>query len=240
MRIDKYLSDMGIGSRSEIKTLLKKGQITLNENKVKSAKTHVNPNVDKVAVNQQIIKYEPYVYLMMHKPRGVISATKDYHHTTIIDLIEEYHHFDLFPVGRLDKDTEGLILITNNGKFSHLLMSPQHHVAKTYYVETKHSINHNVVNIFKEGVTLKEGKLKPATLKLLSTHSANITITEGKFHQIKRMFHYVDNEVTYLKRIKIANLLLDETLPSGAYRKLKENEFQQLGLIKDDIESDIQ
>ncbi|RIL93157.1 rRNA pseudouridine synthase, partial [Staphylococcus chromogenes] len=126
MRIDKYLADMGVGSRSEIKTLLKKGEVTLNDHRVKAAKTQINPYEDRITVNQKVIAYEPFVYLMLNKPKGVISATKDDRHSTLIDLIHDYQHLDLFPVGRLDKDTEGLILITNNGKFNHLLMSPQH------------------------------------------------------------------------------------------------------------------
>lgn len=238
MRIDKYLADMGVGSRSEIKTLLKKGEVTLNDHRVKAAKTQINPYEDRINVNQKVIAYEPFVYLMLNKPKGVISATKDDRHSTLIDLIHDYQHLDLFPVGRLDKDTEGLILITNNGKFNHLLMSPQHHVSKTYYVETKHVIEENTINIFKEGVPLKEGKLKPASLEIIESNSAEITITEGKFHQIKRMFHYVNNEVIYLKRLKIAELTLDETLPPGGYRKLTEDDFQRLGLTKKDIESE--
>ena len=238
MRIDKYLADMGVGSRSEIKSLLKKGEVTLNDHRVKAAKTQINPYEDCITVNQKVIAYEPFVYLMLNKPKGVISATKDDRHSTLIDLINDYQHLDLFPVGRLDKDTEGLILITNNGKFNHLLMSPQHHVAKTYYVETKHAIEENTINIFKEGVPLKEGKLKPASLEIIESNSAEITITEGKFHQIKRMFHYVNNEVTYLKRLKIAELTLDETLPPGGYRKLTEGDFQRLGLTKKNIESE--
>lgn len=238
MRIDKYLADMGVGSRSEIKTLLKKGEVTLNDHRVKAAKTQINPYEDRITVNQKVIAYEPFVYLMLNKPKGVISATKDDRHSTLIDLIHDYQHLDLFPVGRLDKDTEGLILITNNGKFNHLLMSPQHHVSKTYYVETKHVIEENTVNIFKEGVPLKEGTLKPANLEIIESNSAEITITEGKFHQIKRMFHYVNNEVTYLKRLKIAELTLDETLPPGGYRKLTEDDFQRLGLTRNDIESE--
>ncbi|WP_105965372.1 pseudouridine synthase [Staphylococcus chromogenes] len=238
MRIDKYLADMGVGSRSEIKTLLKKGEVTLNDHRVKAAKTQINPYEDRITVNQKVIAYEPFVYLMLNKPKGVISATKDDRHSTLIDLIHDYQYLDLFPVGRLDKDTEGLILITNNGKFNHLLMSPQHHVSKTYYVETKHVIEENTINIFKEGVPLKEGKLKPASLEIIESNSAEITITEGKFHQIKRMFHYVNNEVIYLKRLKIAELTLDETLPPGGYRKLTEDDFQRLGLTKKDIESE--
>lgn len=238
MRIDKYLADMGVGSRSEIKTLLKKGEVTLNDHRVKAAKTQINLYEDRITVNQKVIAYEPFVYLMLNKPKGVISATKDDRHKTLLDLINDYQHLDLFPVGRLDKDTEGLILITNNGKFNHLLMSPQHHVSKTYYVETKHVIEENTINIFKEGIPLKEGKLKPASLEIIESNSAKITITEGKFHQIKRMFHYVNNEVTYLKRLKIAELTLDETLPPGGYRKLTEVDFQRLGLTKKDIESE--
>ncbi|UEX90928.1 pseudouridine synthase [Staphylococcus ratti] len=230
MRIDKFLSQMGVGSRSEVKLLLKKGKIKLNDTIVKSPKLQINPNSDRLSVDDQLIAYEPYVYLMLHKPKGVISATEDDAHRTIIDLIKEYAHLNLFPVGRLDKDTEGLLLITNDGQFNHQLMSPNHHVPKTYYVETLNPIEDSAIACFKDGVILKEGKLKPAELQILNTKAAYVTITEGKFHQIKRMFHAVNNEVTYLKRIKIADLTLDNNLKLGEYRKLKPEEFSLLGL----------
>lgn len=230
MRIDKFLSQMGVGSRSEVKLLLKKGEIKLNDTIVKSPKLQINPNRDRLSVGDQLIEYEPYVYLMMHKPKGVISATEDDAHRTVVDLIEGYAHLNLFPVGRLDKDTEGLLLITNDGQFNHQLMSPNHHVPKTYYVETLTPIEDSAIACFKDGVILKEGKLKPAELQILNKSAAYITITEGKFHQIKRMFHAVNNEVTYLKRIKIADLTLDDNLNLGEYRKLKPEEFSLLGL----------
>lgn len=229
MRIDKFLSQMGQGTRTEVKTLLKTGKVRLNEHVVKSPKLKIDPTQDVIEVDGQRIQYEPYVYLMMHKPKNVISATEDDQHETVIDLIQEYAHLNLFPVGRLDKDTEGLLLITNDGQFNHQLMNPNQHVPKTYYVETLNPISETDITVFKTGVTLKEGVLKPATLQIISAKHAFLTISEGKFHQVKRMFHSVGNEVVYLKRVKIANLSLDTSLAPGAYRKLTADDFKALG-----------
>ncbi|MCQ9291074.1 rRNA pseudouridine synthase [Staphylococcus hyicus] len=229
MRIDKFLSQMGQGTRTEVKTLLKTGKVRLNEHVVKSPKLKIDPTQDVIEVDGQRIQYEPYVYLMMHKPKNVISATEDDQHETVIDLIQEYAHLNLFPVGRLDKDTEGLLLITNDGQFNHQLMNPNQHVPKTYYVETLNPISETDITVFKTGVTLKEGVLKPATLQIISAKHAFLTISEGKFHQVKRMFHSVGNEVVYLKRVKIANLSLDTSLAPGAYRKLTADDFKTLG-----------
>lgn len=228
MRIDKFLSQMGQGTRTEVKTLLKTGKVRLNEHVVKSPKLKIDPTQDVIEVDGQRIQYEPYVYLMMHKPKNVISATEDDQHETVIDLIQEYAHLNLFPVGRLDKDTEGLLLITNDGQFNHQLMNPNQHVPKTYYVETLNPISETDITVFKTGVTLKEGVLKPATLQIISAKHAFLTISEGKFHQVKRMFHSVGNEVVYLKRVKIANLSLDTSLAPGAYRKLTADDFKAL------------
>ncbi|KIX90114.1 pseudouridine synthase [Staphylococcus microti] len=226
MRLDKFLANMGVGTRNEVKAMLKKGQVTVNGQTIKSPKQQINPEADDVRVDGQQVMFEPYVYLMLHKPAGVISATEDPSQKTVIDLIPEYAHLNLFPVGRLDKDTEGLLLITNDGTFNHRLMSPNKHVPKQYYVELAKPVAPNAVAQFKAGIELKEGLLKPATLEILEpSHTARVTIHEGKYHQVKRMFHAVDNEVVYLKREAIGVLQLDAQLEKGAYRKLTEAEI---------------
>lgn len=229
MRIDKFLAQMGVGTRTEVKGLLKKGRVYSNGTTIKSAKTQIDPNTDKVEVDGKVIAYEPYVYLMMNKPQDVISATSDDMHRTVIDLIDGYQHLDLFPVGRLDKDTEGLLLITNDGQFNHELMSPNKHVSKTYRVKAKVDLKDIDRQRFEEGITLKEGQLQPAQLEILEeSNTALVTIQEGKYHQVKRMFHAIDNEVVALKRVSIGDLQLDSTLPPGAYRQLTEEELKLL------------
>ncbi|HBK0208900.1 TPA: pseudouridine synthase, partial [Staphylococcus pseudintermedius] len=180
-------------------------------------------------VKGRVIAYEPFVYLMMNKPQNVISATVDDQHQTVIDIIEGYRHLDLFPVGRLDKDTEGLLLITNDGQFNHALMNPNKHVSKTYWVKAKYALKTNDPKRFEEGITLKEGRLQPAHLEILDdSMTAFVTIQEGKYHQVKRMFHAIDNEVVGLKRVSIGDLTLDSSLSPGAYRSLTEDELKLL------------
>lgn len=226
MRIDKFLTNMGVGTRSEVKNLLKKDQVVVNDVVIKSPKQQIDPSSDQVEVAGDRILYEPFVYLMLNKPAGVISATEDDRHQTVIDLIDGYDHLDLFPVGRLDKDTEGLLLITNDGDFNHRIMSPNKHVPKRYFAELAHAVDKSAIQRFEEGITLKEGLLQPAHLEILpNTNQALVTITEGKYHQVKRMFHEVDNEVVYLKREAIGQLELDPLLHLGEHRKLTEKEL---------------
>ncbi|ELJ5537256.1 rRNA pseudouridine synthase [Staphylococcus pseudintermedius] len=229
MRIDKFLAQMGVGTRTEVKALLKKGHVLHNGAKIKSSKTQIDPEHDVVEVKGRVIAYEPFVYLMMNKPQNVISATVDDQHQTVIDIIEGYRHLDLFPVGRLDKDTEGLLLITNDGQFNHALMNPNKHVSKTYWVKAKYPLKTNDPKRFEEGITLKEGRLQPAHLEILDdSMTAFVTIQEGKYHQVKRMFHAIDNEVVGLKRVSIGDLTLDSSLSPGAYRSLTEDELKLL------------
>ncbi|MCS4485309.1 pseudouridine synthase [Staphylococcus americanisciuri] len=231
MRLDKFLANAGVGSRKQVKVLLKKGKVLVNNETVKSPKHKVRPHQDCVVVNGEVIEYEPFVYLMLNKPAGIISATEDESQMTTIDMIDGYDHLNLFPVGRLDKDTEGLILITNDGAFNHRVMSPNHHVPKQYYVELAHSVEPSAVEQFAVGIELKEGLLKPAELEILEPDNcARVTIHEGKYHQVKRMFHAVDNEVVYLKREAIGSLELDPTLAKGDYRKLS---AEELALFED-------
>ena len=228
MRLDKFLANMGVGTRSEVKQLLKKGSVKVNQNIVKLPKLHVNPNSDEIMVNDEVVSYIDKVYIMLNKPKGYISATEDEVHPTIIDLIPEYAHLNNFPVGRLDKDTEGLLLVTNDGQFNHEVMNPNKHVSKTYEVYSKHPITQFDIDKFKSGIELSDGKLKPAILKKVDNYVSHVTIYEGKYHQVKRMFHSIENEVLELKRIKIAELELDHNLDLGSYRLLTQLDFDNL------------
>lgn len=228
MRLDKFLANMGVGTRSEVKQLLKKGSVKVNQNIVKLPKLHVNPNSDEIMVNDEVVSYIDKVYIMLNKPKGYISATEDEVHPTIIDLIPEYAHLNIFPVGRLDKDTEGLLLVTNDGQFNHEVMNPNKHVSKTYEVYSKHPITQFDIDKFKSGIELSDGKLKPAILKKVDNFVSHVTIYEGKYHQVKRMFHSIENEVLELKRIKIAQLELDHNLDLGSYRLLTQIDFDNL------------
>lgn len=228
MRLDKFLANMGVGTRSEVKQLLKKGSVKVNQNIVKLPKLHVNPNSDEIMVNDEVVSYIDKVYIMLNKPKGYISATEDEVHPTIIDLIPEYAHLNIFSVGRLDKDTEGLLLVTNDGQFNHEVMNPNKHVSKTYEVYSKHPITQFDIDKFKSGIELSDGKLKPAILKKVDNYVSHVTIYEGKYHQVKRMFHSIENEVLELKRIKIAQLELDHNLDLGSYRLLTQIDFDNL------------
>ncbi|MGC7675993.1 pseudouridine synthase [Staphylococcus epidermidis] len=228
MRLDKFLANMGVGTRSEVKQLLKKGSVKVNQNIVKLPKLHVNPNSDEIMVNDEVVSYIDKVYIMLNKPKGYISATEDEVYPTIIDLIPEYAHLNIFPVGRLDKDTEGLLLVTNDGQFNHEVMNPNKHVSKTYEVYSKHPITQFDIDKFKSGIELSDGKLKPAILKKVDNYVSHVTIYEGKYHQVKRMFHSIENEVLELKRIKIAQLELDHNLDLGSYRLLTQIDFDNL------------
>lgn len=228
MRLDKFLANMGVGTRNEVKQSLKKGYVKVNNEVIKSPKTQIDPNEDIITVNDEKIIYIDKVYIMLNKPSGVVSATEDDKHQTVIDLIPEYQHLEIFPVGRLDKDTEGLLLITNDGQFNHDLMSPNKHVPKTYEVVSKNDVTQSDVERFKEGLELSDGLVKPAQLEIIENRRSRVTIYEGKYHQVKRMFHEIENEVLQLKRIKIAELELDTSLKLGEFRLLTENDFKLL------------
>lgn len=230
MRIDKYLANMGIGSRKEVKSYISKGLIYVNGEVIKKSAQQVDENRDKIEYNHEQIIYKPYIYLMLNKPQGVISATKDYSKTVIDILDEKYQDRDIFPVGRLDKDTEGLLILTNDGKFAHDLLSPKKKVDKKYYAKLKHNLKEEDIKTFQNGIFFeKENYLtKPAILEIISDDEAYITIQEGKYHQVKRMFHAVDNEVLYLKRVSMGKLNLDENLNFGEYRQLTQEEIDLL------------
>ncbi|NMD72742.1 rRNA pseudouridine synthase [Bacillus sp. DNRA2] len=233
MRIDKMLANLGYGSRKEVKQLLKSGSVKVNDTVIKDAKQQVDPNNDTVSLNGEIIEYRQYIYLMMNKPPGVISATEDHRDETVLDLLEmDDAIFEPFPVGRLDKDTEGLLLLTNDGQLAHRLLSPKKHVPKMYYAVIDGVVTEADIDAFKEGVTLDDGYVtKPGELTILKSgirSEIELTITEGKFHQVKRMFQAVGKRVVYLKRMTMGPLILDEELELGEYRELTEEEIEQL------------
>ena len=233
MRLDKFLANSGIGTRKEVKIILKKGKITVNEKIVKDAKIQIDEIKDNVKIEGEKITYKPFVYIMMNKPSGVISATEDGKHKTVIDLLcEKYKNYKVFPVGRLDIDTEGLLLLTNDGVLAHNLLSPKKHVDKKYYVELKEPLTIEKKKILENGIKLEENFVtKKAKIEIIDkdedieVNSVFITISEGKFHQVKRMFKFVENEVLYLKRVKMGKLLLPEDLKLGEYRELSEEEM---------------
>ncbi|WP_434402329.1 rRNA pseudouridine synthase [Planococcus sp. 11815] len=233
MRIDKLLSNSGFGSRKEVKILLKSKAVEVNGETVRDPKFHVDEKTDEISVAGEPVVYREFIYLMMNKPQGVISATEDRFDETVIDLLTEYEQrFEPFPVGRLDKDTEGLLLITNDGKLAHELLSPKKHVDKTYYARINSPVTDEDIEAFKLGVVLDDGyETKPAQLNILRSGEESeieLTITEGKFHQVKRMFESVNKQVVFLKRLAMGPLPLDETLALGEYRELTEDELTKL------------
>lgn len=233
MRLDKFLCACLDISRKEAKELVKKGRIQIEGKTVKKSDQRIQTETDTVLWDGKELFFEEFHYLMLHKPAGVISATKDRQERTVIDLIKESYKEKLFPAGRLDKDTEGLLLLTDDGELAHNLLSPKKHVEKTYFAKVLGKIGQEAVNAFSEGVPIGNGETaKPAVLEIIDSRQEEskvlITITEGKFHQIKRMMKAVGSEVLYLKRISMGSLSLDETLPLGKYRKLSNDEIQKL------------
>ncbi len=234
LRIDKMLSNIGIGSRKQIRQDAKQGHIKINDIIEKQSSTIIDTDTDIVKYNGQEVKYVQYIYLMMNKPQDVVSATEDNYDETVIDLLEEQDKtYDPFPVGRLDKDAEGLLILTNNGNLAHDLLSPKKHVDKTYYVEVEEEITEDDVEAFEEGILLinENYKTLPAKLEIIKAgypSSCYVTIKEGKFHQVKRMFTAVNNEVIYLKRISMGPIKLDSSLELGEYRHLTEEEVSLL------------
>lgn len=232
LRLDKYLADMGIGTRSEVKKAVTKGQVTVNGQIMKKPEVKIDTQADEVLYQGQRVCYMEYEYYMLNKPAGVVSATEDHRDRTVIDLIDSKKRRDLFPVGRLDKDTEGLLLITNDGALAHRLLSPKKHVDKVYYARIQGRVTDEDVKAFAVGLDIgEEQPTLPGELRILRSDEESeieLTIREGKFHQVKRMFEAVDKEVLYLKRIKMGSLVLDETLENGAYRELTKEEIEAL------------
>lgn len=231
IRLDKFLADMDIGTRSEVKKYIKKGLITINGEIVKTPEIKIQ-DFDKVTYLGVEVKYKKYVYYMLNKPAGVVSATEDKRDKTVLDLLKGVATKDVFPVGRLDKDTEGLLLLTNDGALAHNLLSPKKHVDKTYYAKINGVVDQSDIEMFLDGIDIGEKNLTlPSELHILTSSDISdveVTIHEGKFHQIKRMFHAVGKEVIYLKRLQMGSLILDNELPLGGFRKLTDEEIRSL------------
>ncbi len=244
MRLDKFLCATGFGTRSQVKELLKKGLVKVNGDTARRPEQKVDEERDQVVCGGKEAVYAPYTYLMLHKPAGVVSATEDSRERTVLDLAPETYRKDLFPVGRLDKDTEGLLLLTNDGALAHELLSPGKHVDKTYYARILGQVTEAHVKSFLEGLDIGEKrKTLPAELLILrrgEISEVEITIREGKYHQIKRMFQAVGCQVQYLKRLRMGTLVLDEALPSGACRPLTKEELRALKNVDDQRKNSIE
>lgn len=244
IRLDKFLSEMGVGTRSEVKVYIKKGLVKVNDQPVKSGDLKIDAEADIVTYKNETVGFSAVAYYMLNKPAGVVSATQDSKEKTVIDLITDKKRKDLFPVGRLDKDTEGLLLLTNDGDLAHRLLSPKKHVAKVYYAKIAGIVTEDDVDAFEKGLVIdSEFTALPAHLKIVSvnpdesyeigktpfkyqgTSEIEVEIFEGKYHQVKRMFEAVGKKVIYLKRLSMGNLKLDETLKPGQYRLLTDEEI---------------
>lgn len=236
MRLDKYLANAGLGSRKTVKEYIKKGWISVNAQVIKSDKFQVNEQADQVCFMEDAVHYQEYYYYLLYKPAGVISATQDKYEETVVDLLADVDYRpDLFPVGRLDKDTEGLLLLTNDGQMAHDLLSPKKHVEKEYYAEVKGIMTVQDVDAFANGLIIDGGEITlPAQLTICSVDKAasvstiRLVLTEGKFHQVKRMVAAAGKEVRYLKRLRMGALYLDEALNPGEYRPLTDGELEAL------------
>lgn len=236
MRLDKFLANAGIGTRSEVKQYIKKGLIQVNGAPAKKADMSISEDTDEILFQNKPVTLQKWFYYLMNKPQGVISATEDNFQKTVLDLLGADKRNDIFPVGRLDKDTEGLLLLTNDGALAHDLLSPKKHVSKTYYAKIEGVVTESDVKIFKNGVKIDEGfTALSANLKILSSDTVSeieVEIFEGKFHQVKRMFQAVDKKVLFLKRLSMGPLVLDETLAPGKYRPLTEQELHILKTLQ--------
>ena len=235
MRLDKFLVACAVGSRTEVKNFLKSGRVTVNGKKEKSAKLQIDEDTDEICFDGQKLDYEEFVYYMMNKPQGVISATEDPKHKTVLDLLDDYARAkEVFPVGRLDIDTHGLLLLTNDGKLAHALLSPKSHVDKTYLAQVKGIMMDEDIETFAKGIPLKDFTCQPAKLEIVSLDKeenqslVRVTIAEGKFHQVKRMVAYCGKEVVDLQRVAMGTLTLGEDLKRGEWRRLSKEELEAL------------
>ena len=230
MRLDKFFTQTGTLSRSGATKAIKTGQVKVNNIIQKKADFKIDENKDTISLNDQVIKYQKYVYIMLNKPDGVVSATEDKKQKTALDLLpEKYQKLNLFPCGRLDKDTLGLMLLTNDGQTAHNLLSPKKHIKKTYFYRCIEPLSLKNKHKIELGITLKDGyTTKPCCIKLIDETSGEITLTEGKYHEIKRLFGAVGNKIIFLERISFGTLILDKSLARGTYRELNEEELEQL------------
>lgn len=232
-RLDKIVSNFGYGTRKEIKAMIKKGLIKVDGQVAQDGSTHVEPNTSVIEVKGEVLNYKEFVYIMLNKPQGVISATFDQRHKTVVELMpKELLHYNLFPVGRLDIDTEGLLIMTNDGELAHEVLSPKKHVKKKYYALIEGNVTESDREEFKKGVTLDDGyKTMPAILNIIRSGNISeieLSIVEGKFHQVKRMFEALGKKVKYLRRIEMGGVLLDESLKPGECRELTDEELTAL------------
>lgn len=234
IRIDRFLANMGIGTRKEVKKLVSLGAVQVNGKTIKDSGAQIDEEKDRVSVYDKEVQYKPYVYLMMNKPAGVLSASEDARGAvTAADLVaEEYGHYGVSPAGRLDKDSEGFLILTNDGEYIHKVISPNKHVDKVYFCLLEKAVTQADVDAFYKGVVLGDGTecrsaaLEAVAMQSEGEHGALVTIHEGKFHQVKRMFLAVGNKVLYLKRIKIGEVYLDENLPKGGFREMTQEEVK--------------
>lgn len=237
MRIDKLLAHTGFGSRKDVKQLLKQKAVTVDGKVVIKPNVHVNPDNEEICVYGEKIIYREFIYLMLHKPDGYLSATFDHHAPTVIDLVpDEFIHYELAPVGRLDKDTEGFVLLTNDGELNHIITSPKNNIKKTYYAKIDGKVTDIHQDLFKQGVELDDGYVtKEAELTIIKSNDVSeitLSISEGKYHQVKRMFEAIGMKVIYLKRLSIGALKLDESLQVGDSRLLNEEEMAYILSLK--------
>ena len=229
-RIDKIIASQGQYSRSEVKKLVKDGRVTLDGKVIKSSDVKADPNLNDIAIDGKSIGYKKHLYIMLNKPQGVVSATEDTDHTTVIDLVPKSLKRDgLFPAGRLDGDTVGFVLITDDGDFAHKILSPKNHIMKTYHATLQRPVTQDDIDAFRNGIELKDGTLcLEAQVRPIEGDEpmAEIKICEGKYHQVKRMFAALGNKVVFLKRVKMGNLSLDESLEEGQCREITAEELK--------------
>ncbi len=232
MRLDKLLAHSGYGTRKEVKSYIRQGLVSVNGIIIKKDDYHVDPIYDIIMINDENVHYEEFVYYMLNKPAGYVSATTDAHYPTVIELISDYYRDDLFPIGRLDIDTEGLLIMSNDGMLAHQLLSPKNHCPKIYYAQIKGIVDENDILSFSQGIKLEDFTCLSSILKIIAINDGisevTVEIYEGKFHQVKRMFLAIGKEVIYLKRIQMNGLKLDENLRIGEYRRLSDEELNRL------------
>ncbi|MCL6590634.1 MAG: rRNA pseudouridine synthase [Firmicutes bacterium] len=238
MRLDRFLANQAYGSRSEARRLIRSGKITVNGRTAQDESMQINPSADQISCLGQAIRYREFIYLMLHKPAGVVSATVDGRERTVLDLIDpKYRHKNLFPVGRLDKDTEGLLILTNHGALGHQLLAPKQHVPRQYYAKVEGMVSTADQEAFRNGILLEDGyRTLPAELEIIkkgensggSCSEVTVVLREGKYHQIKRMFQALGKRVVYLKRTAMGDLRLDPALQPGEYRELTDEELEIL------------
>ena len=227
LRLDKFIADGLALTRKEARDKIKKGLVKVEGKKVSDISFQVSEE-SNITLNDEKVEFVKHIYIMLNKPAGFVSATEDKNKSTVMDLIDpKFKRYDLFPVGRLDIDTEGFLLLTNNGDLAHNILSPNKKVGKTYFVRLENDISDEDIKKLEDGVDIGDIITKKSTVERIAKNEINLTITEGKFHQIKRMAHAVDNNVVYLKRLSYGGLYLDETLEKGAYKLLDEEEIMR-------------